>query len=384
MALPPPSVVRLLHVSTLLYIISLLATNTWCLADEPADALPLHVRRVLGPIPVYWTSLRGSTARQARQKHQLSLVRHVQIDAVGDDWEGFDRFVLHCGASKHVAVDGGREMAKEEVKRMHIRDKALGRELKHVREVSCLLSHVKAVRAAYDRGEQVALFIEDDAWFDYASVWPKTLPDILASAPAGTKGVVLYNNHPYMAEVATALNVDFLPHASGATTSSMAYVLNRAGMAALLDQMYDGGIAALQKGKQVFRFPLQWYFADYYLYNAVGEGMAVWAQPLFVHDNSASTIEAANMDDEKYTTVFLGSAHAQLYLELRRQVSHLRREYGDTWGSQSRNLIHVPLSESAKSLLHPRTIRRIVQQVSREEGVSLWQDPGSDGTSDVV
>lgn len=42
-------------------------------------------------------------------------------------------------------------------------------------ELGCTLSHIKAIRTAYDNGDQVALICEDDISFEMSKLWPSGL-----------------------------------------------------------------------------------------------------------------------------------------------------------------------------------------------------------------
>ena len=51
--------------------------------------------------------------------------------------------------------------------------------------VGCTLSHLKAIRAAYEAGDDVALILEDDAVADLAPWWSLSLEAFADSLPPG-------------------------------------------------------------------------------------------------------------------------------------------------------------------------------------------------------
>src|SRR3990167_965362 len=50
-------------------------------------------------------------------------------------------------------------------------------------EVGCTLSHLKAIRIAYEKGYDMVLIAEDDCCFDLIPFWPHSIEDIVKTAP---------------------------------------------------------------------------------------------------------------------------------------------------------------------------------------------------------
>ena len=60
-------------------------------------------------------------------------------------------------------------------------------------EIGCTLSHIKAIRMAYDKGYNKALIIEDDLLFYLYPFWKNSIEDIAKKAPDNWSIIQLYS-----------------------------------------------------------------------------------------------------------------------------------------------------------------------------------------------
>jgi len=105
-------------------------------------------------------------------------------------------------------------------------------------EIGCTLSHLKAIKRAFDDGCEHALICEDDVSFKLMSFWKHTVPELMVqlTADAADSGdwhiMIIYNRAN-----ATYNPPQFFHQFNRCGT--VAYVINREGMTAVLDKTYD-------------------------------------------------------------------------------------------------------------------------------------------------
>jgi GR25 family glycosyltransferase involved in LPS biosynthesis len=63
-------------------------------------------------------------------------------------------------------------------------------------EYGCTFSHLRAIHQAFIDGEQTALIVEDDIRFEDMPLWPETLQDVVAAAPPDWDILQLWTNNP--------------------------------------------------------------------------------------------------------------------------------------------------------------------------------------------
>lgn len=144
-------------------------------------------------------------------------------------------------------------------------------------EVGCCLSHLRAIKQAYDDGVEYALILEDDASFDLAAHWDKPLSEIIARAPENWTILQLYSDSDY-----TVISEDYCCPAKRGLRAilALAYVINRSAMGRLLDRVL--------KDETYILCPSIHYRgeADYYIYNILdGCNRYLSNPPLFMANN---------------------------------------------------------------------------------------------------
>jgi len=144
-------------------------------------------------------------------------------------------------------------------------------------EIGCCLSHLRAIKQAYDDGVEYALILEDDASFDLAPHWDKPLSELIAKAPENWTILQLYSDSDY-----TLISEDYCCPAKRGWRSitALAYVINRSAMGRLLDRVL--------KDETYILSPNIFYRgeADYYIYNILdGNNRYLTNPPLFMANN---------------------------------------------------------------------------------------------------
>ena len=98
-------------------------------------------------------------------------------------------------------------------------------------ELGCLLSHIKAIKYAYDNNYSETLIVEDDCYFGLMPCWDKdTLKDILSGLPSDWEIVALF----HILRIETDKKYKSAKNLAG--FGAVAYVINRRGMEKILNE----------------------------------------------------------------------------------------------------------------------------------------------------
>ena len=132
-------------------------------------------------------------------------------------------------------------------------------------EAACLLSHLKAIKQAYDDGREIALIVEDDALL--SSIFCDEFDTYVAQAPEGWKVLQLATNNPHVVMQGSLIHEPFISW-QRYHHSTRAYLINRSGMETLLGKVHSTTLT----GETVWRvqeFPSV--VADEAIYTFIGD-----------------------------------------------------------------------------------------------------------------
>ncbi len=112
-------------------------------------------------------------------------------------------------------------------------------------EISCTLSHLKAIKYAYDKNMEYVLIIEDDCSFELIDKWSDTLKNIVSkSAPKDWKILQLFTSYH-------CLKTDFSFYKRDRECyGTVAYLLNRKGIEEIVQKSIINNIYSI-KGKKI-------------------------------------------------------------------------------------------------------------------------------------
>lgn len=169
-----------------------------------------------GPIsinfPVYYINLDRSPERRIHMEKQAKKfnIRLNRISGVDD-------------AKLKSLIEGTYEDFKYAV---------YGYEKYSKGELGCTLSHLKAIRTAYDKGDAIAIIMEDDVSFNLIPHWNKNLEQIMDDAPKNWNIISLLNS---CNTKASGTYVDDIY-----CWGTQVYIINREGMKNILNGMNKG------------------------------------------------------------------------------------------------------------------------------------------------
>lgn len=145
-------------------------------------------------------------------------------------------------------------------------------------ELGCTLSHLKAIKYAYDNNYPMVVIMEDDVSLNLMPLWKKSLPEIVRELPSDWKILQLHHLCAYK-KGGPVIRSFKECNCYGAA----AYLINRAGMKTILDRCYRNGT-----------FYLEGYsdgLADIFIYECVAD-VYLYNIPLFYTYNASQKMES--------------------------------------------------------------------------------------------
>lgn len=160
--------------------------------------------------PIFYINLDRSIKRRKNMEKQLSLIsdNYKRISAVDGN---------KIVNSKYGKVDG--------VKYINYFNK-----FSNNNELGCTLSHIKAIKKAYQLGLNKVLILEDDVIFYLMPFWETNIPKIVNSSPKNWEIIKLYSG-----KNTGAPNTFIRDYINNRTWGTVAYIINRKGMEKILD-----------------------------------------------------------------------------------------------------------------------------------------------------
>lgn len=137
----------------------------------------------------------------------------------------FDKYQIK-NVTRIPGVDG---------KKVEIEYKVIGYQKYSPGELGCTLSHIKAIKTAYDNGDQIAVIIEDDCGFGLLSQNNINLDQIINLAPTDWEYINLCPLNPMI----KVYNEPFVPEDNFTGYGTSVYVINRKGMEKVLELLGD-------------------------------------------------------------------------------------------------------------------------------------------------
>lgn len=147
-------------------------------------------------------------------------------------------------------------------------------------ELACTLSHLKAIKYAYDNNINEVLILEDDASFELMKYWHDSLGNIVKKeAPKDWEILQLYSTKNCFNKI----EKKFVRRTNDDCFSTVVYLINKKGMKKVLDFCYDNNRFELGKIINNKIFPLK-IVADFFIYK-IPQNVYVYKFPLIIPNN---------------------------------------------------------------------------------------------------
>ena len=144
-------------------------------------------------------------------------------------------------------------------------------------ELGCTLTHLKAIKYAFDQGYQMVVIMEDDISLNLMPFWKNDLPDLVQKLPKNWKIFQLFHHCNYQngPEIRSFKEINCY--------GAAAYLINRAGMATILNKCFRNNTFYL-KGCRLGG-------ADEFIYECVND-VYIYHIPLFYTYNGTEEMES--------------------------------------------------------------------------------------------
>ena len=152
-------------------------------------------------------------------------------------------------------------------------------------QIACLQSHIKAIRLAYENGNNGALIMEDDVYIDYKYLWNKSIRQIINSRPSDAECIILHCSNLRECKKMIKMRNDFSKWKKG-RFSTGCYYITRKGMKKIYDNYKSNFI------------PNNLNPADHFLYKVLKSYN--YTKPLFNIKINYSLVRNTNRFNKKY------------------------------------------------------------------------------------
>ena len=111
-------------------------------------------------------------------------------------------------------------------------------------ELGCTLANFRAIKQAFDDGEEIILVIEDDVSFSLLPYWDNSLSCVAKNAPSDWEIIQLFT---MVGDLETKTLEYRLHNSKDPKWSSIAYIINRRGMEKIFSKIFHNGIVTIGK-----------------------------------------------------------------------------------------------------------------------------------------
>ena len=199
------------------------------------------VNKNLNNIPIYYINLKRSSDRNKFILDQTDYYNVTNIKRV----EGIDGKLIKKGRSGDI--DYGTCETPDGNKFFYIKNKNGHRVSDN--EIGCTLSHLKAVKQAYDDDKEYAIIMEDDTSFDLVPLWEQSLMELMRKIPEDWEIINLCpdmrcckNYKKQKKDIPTAIDWK-----DNSCWGAVIYLINRKGMEKIIKQLNIKGSTGKNK-----------------------------------------------------------------------------------------------------------------------------------------
>ncbi len=231
--------------------------------QQPSGDIP-DKRKNNIDIPVYYINMDRSTKRKENLESELNQYDNVKYTRV----PAIDGMKLHNSNSKMPQQIDGDEIH-------------LNTDIESFPEIACTLSHIKAIKKAYDDDCTFAVICEDDVSFKLNNLWTFSLSHIIVNAPVHWNVISIYNPNHTMSKPHKYTKMEKLKNGWGRGT--VAYIINRKGMKNIIDYFIQDDVMTINYERV--------YGSDHLIYEKCGNSYMYSCSLVYTNnENFESTI----------------------------------------------------------------------------------------------
>jgi glycosyl transferase family 25 len=172
-------------------------------------------------------------------------------------------------------------------------------------ELGCLLSHIKAIKYAYNNNLETVLITEDDISFELMQFWNKSLQQVINNAPTDWQVLQLYNNcNIYDCNNCNKYIDSKKEHCYGAG----AYLINKNGQESIL-KLFNNNLLILDKSKLNSSDLASDHLLPKYLKNWYS-----YREPLFITKNDKDFLESTIHPSHIYMHIYNNNKILKYYV----------------------------------------------------------------------
>ena len=175
---------------------------------------------------------------------------YINLDRSTDRKESIEEEFRLYGITNYERVpacDGKNLKSTKEGDFGDIKFKAPNDKNSSVREIATTCSHIKAIKRAYDNGDELAIILEDDTKFTLMPYWDKELKELMNELPDDWEIFKLVSGKARYINFFKFFNTDIRYNKEqkivkrNKTFSAVCYIINKNGMSKIINNFYKDG-----------------------------------------------------------------------------------------------------------------------------------------------
>ena len=206
---------------------------------------------------------RISKFREVKKKDEMfNFIKkyYINLDRSLDRKESIEEEFRLYGITNYERVpacDGKNLKSTKEGDFGDIKFKAPNDKKSSIREIATTCSHIKAIKKAYDNGDELAIIMEDDTKFTLMPYWDKELKELIDDLPDNWEIFRLISGfNDSLINLKKILNLDIYDKnqeikKNKYNFSAVCYIINRKGMENMLNLLYKEDFIFLEDKKNL-------------------------------------------------------------------------------------------------------------------------------------
>ena len=177
-------------------------------------------------------------------------------------------------------------------------------------QIACLQSHIKAIRLAYENGNNGVLIMEDDVYIDFKYLWNKSIQQIINSRPRDAECIILHCSNLGECKQMVKMGNNFSKWKMGRFSTGCYYITKKG-----MKKIYDN--------YKLNFIPKSFNPADHFLYKVLKSYN--YTKPLFNIKMNYSLVRNKNRFNKKYESENTNLFKTYYKKIIRRKIINLHR-----------------------------------------------------------